>query len=199
MSLLSDKLKELQELKDPSIKMNRMLTDRAVAEAVLKLGSLQGVAGKDGYTPFKGIDYFTSAEINSIADYIQSRVKNGEQGVQGIQGVSGRDGQAPIRGVDYWTDKDQQKILREVLAKIPKPKDGSTPKLDEIVNKAVDVLKKQPINFKDIKGTEKLVEFLKLGGFRGGGNMQGIYTDKITLSATAPTNPKYGDLWYDVS
>ena len=62
--------------------------------------------------------------------------------------------------------EDQNKIVQEVLSKVPKPKDGVSPKTEDIIKA---VLNKMP----DTKGfiTEtKLAEFLRRGGFRGGGD-----------------------------
>lgn len=165
----SEKLQKLQELKDPSLKMNRILADKSIAEVMMKMETLQGIAGNDGYTPIRGKDYFTEQDINHVASIAQSMVKPAIDGKDGIQGIPGRNGDTPLRGVDYWTSKDQEKIIKEAVALIPKAKDGLTPDTKEVVNQAVAELKKQPVNFKDIKGTEELVAFLKLGGFRGGG------------------------------
>lgn len=131
-----------------------------------------------GYTPVKGKDYFTEGEIVMIINHIQSHVKNGMNGKDGIKGEVGKsikgdrgnDGYSPIREIDYWTAADQEKIIRTVLLNIPKPKDGVTPEIDNIVNKVVDILKQNPVELKDIKGADKLIEFLKIGGFRGGGD-----------------------------
>ena len=194
-----NKLQELQALIQKK-NSNPALTE--ILNRVQMMKGEKGDTGEKGYTPQKGKDYYSETEINSIITYIQSKVKDGVQGEQGIQGLTGKDGNAPIRGVDYYTTKDQEKILKDILNKIPKSKDGVSPSINEIVNKAVDELKKNPVNFNDIQGTgdlKKLIEFLKMGGFRGGGNMQGVFTDKITLSLTAPVNPKYGDLWYNIT
>ena len=50
-----------------------------------------GVDGKDGYTPIKGIDYF--------------------DGLNGKDGIDGHDGYTPIKGVDYFDgDKGEQGV-----------------------------------------------------------------------------------------
>ncbi len=156
----SEKLQRIQEIKNPLLnKITVMKGDQGE----------QGPQGPAGYSPVKGKDYYTEAEINFIISYIQSRVKDGAPGTNGKDGTPGKNGQTPIRGVDFWTPADQEKILQSVLGLIPKPKDGVSPKTEDVVNQVVDILKKKPIEFKDIKGTEKLIEFLKTGGFRGGG------------------------------
>lgn len=39
----------------------------------------QGIAGKDGYTPVKGKDYFTEADINEIVDDVLAKLPNSEE------------------------------------------------------------------------------------------------------------------------
>ena len=54
-----------------------------------------GVDGKDGYTPVKGVDYF--------------------------DGKPGEDGKTPVKGEDYWTDADKQEIVEDTLGQIDIP------------------------------------------------------------------------------
>lgn len=49
----------------------------------------QGIPGKDGYTPVKGVDYF-----------------DGKNGTNGKDGKNGVDGKTPVKGVDYFDGKD---------------------------------------------------------------------------------------------
>ena len=51
---------------------------------------IDGINGKDGYTPIKGIDYF-----------------------------DGKDGYTPVKGVDYFTQSDVNQIVNKVLDEIP--------------------------------------------------------------------------------
>ncbi len=160
----AESLQKLINAKNPSNSLSK------VFEHIQTIKGDKGDKGDTGYSPVKGKDYYTEKEINTMIEFIQSKVKDGPMGPMGPVGIDGKNGETPIRGVDYWTEKDQARILKDVLAQIPKPKDGISPKTEDIVNQAVDILKKQPIEFKDIKGTEKLIEFLKIGGFRGGGD-----------------------------
>jgi hypothetical protein len=52
----------------------------------------QGVAGQDGYTPIKGVDYFDG--------------KDGINGIDGVNGIDGKDGYTPIKGIDYSDGQD---------------------------------------------------------------------------------------------
>lgn len=184
-------MKKIEKLKNLRQKLNPSL---ALDEALSHLSSRVTTVTLDVPLPEKGKEYFTEEDINSIVDVVQSKIR------------VPLDGYSPILGVDYFTDSDIQKIVKQSVAmipvpkdgkngrdgetpdtnkivsdvlakiKIPQPKDGISPNIDDIVKRSVDELKKQPINFKDIKGTEKLIEFLKLGGFRGGGGSGGSGT-----------------------
>lgn len=179
-----DELKKLIDDKNP----NKGMRDFLQTVKILK-----GDKGDPGYNPVRGKDYYTEKDINIMIEYIQSKVRDGIDGIDGADGKdgavgpAGKDAESPVRGIDYWTEKDQAKILKEILGQIPKPKDGITPSTDEVVNKAVDILKQKPIEFKDIRGTEKLVELLKLGGFRGGGTSVKIQTEDGLVSISPLT------------
>lgn len=82
----------------------------------------QGIPGKDGKTPVKGVDYFTDAEITEIKDEIAEKVQVGAKGEDGksayqlaveagyegseadwlasLKGTDGRNGIDGINGVD---------------------------------------------------------------------------------------------------
>lgn len=180
-----EKLKKLQELKNPLLKSHDSIQE-SVTEFISKIPmvqgkqgeqGIQGIKGDDGYTPVKGQDYYTESEVNFVISYIQSKVTNG---IDGSNGIDGKNGYTPVRGVDYWTAKDQEKILQSVISKIPKPIDGISPRTEDIVNNVVLELKKNPPHLQDIKGTKELIEFLKLGGFRGGGGSGGGTTSPLT-------------------
>lgn len=187
---MNPKLEALKKIKEPTTPSNNGALDAVSTTLLTKLSQnmdkIKGDQGPSGYTPVKGKDYFTENEINQLAKHIQSNVKNGEQGKQGIQGIpgpkgeDGKDGLTPVKGIHYWTQSDQSRIVSDVLARVPKPKDGISPDINTIVSKVTEEVKKTPVNFKDIKGTEQLIEFLKLGGFRGGGGSGGGTTSPLT-------------------
>lgn len=162
----AEQLKKLIDSKNPNKNIVKVFEN---IKSVMGQKGDMGDKGNDGHTPIKGKDYFTTQEIDIIISHVQSRVKDGKNGEKGDRGDRGTDGNTPFRGIDYWTAEDQSKIIKDILLKIPRPKDGTSPNIDDIINRTVDELKKRPIDFKDIKGTEELVAFLKLGGFRGGG------------------------------
>lgn len=173
----ADALKKLIDKKNPQNAMAQVL-DRVT---IMKGDKGEtGAEGKPGYSPVKGKDYYTEKEINTMVDYIQSRVTNGKDGAVGPVGPAGS---TPLRGVDYWTDKDQARILKDVLAQIPKPKDGVSPSVDDLVK---IVQEKTPrVNYK-----EEIGKILNTPGFRmllhgGGGGTGG---SSITLQTNSTPN-----------
>lgn len=40
---------------------------------------LPGQPGKDGYTPVRGVDYFTEADVQSIVDAVAARFVDGDK------------------------------------------------------------------------------------------------------------------------
>lgn len=140
-----------------------------------KLAQMKVLKGDKGDMPVKGKDYFTESDINDVVSRVRSVVKDGIsiRGDKGLSGIDGKDGYTPVRGKDYWTANDRTNIILDALKHIKQPKDGVSPNIDEIVSRVTDNLKKNPIEFKDIRGTEGLVNFLKMGGFRGGGGNSG--------------------------
>lgn len=158
-----ERLRALAELRDPSLRMSRLLTERAMAEAVNKM---EMIKGDPGYTPQKGVDYFTDDEVNSIIAFVLSQVKDGRDGTNGTNGKDGRNGihgDTPIRGIDYWTRADIDSIVAETIKRIPKPKPITLPQPKDI---NYEDIKNRP----DLSDVPKVIEFLKRGGFRGGGD-----------------------------
>lgn len=130
-----EKLRILQEMKDPTLRMHRMLTERALAEAIDKLDVTKGEkgdAGEDGITPIKGKDYWTNEDIQAVIDYIRSQVRDGApgkiggKGEQGPQGIKGDQGYSPLKYIDYMTTEDVREIAKSaarLIAKTTKPFD----------------------------------------------------------------------------
>ena len=69
-------------------------------EWLASLNGKDGVNGRDGYTPVKGVDYFDGS--------------NGKDGKNGI------DGYTPIKGTDYFTEADKAELVSNVIAALPK-------------------------------------------------------------------------------
>jgi hypothetical protein len=111
---------EIANDKPIKVEMEDNGTDK-LAEAIAGLAQLKGKDGQDGYTPKKGVDYYTEKEINDITDEIFSKVRIPTDGVDGIDGI---DGKTPVKGVDYYTDAEIKSIISYILSVIPRPKDG---------------------------------------------------------------------------
>ena len=134
-----DKRAHLQSIID---KKNSNPAVNELLKGVQMLKGEQGIPGKDGYTPIKGKDYYTEAEINAIIRYIQAGVKDGAKGDKGDTGAQGKPG---INGIDAVVD--YAKIIKETLKKIPTPKDGKSVDVNEVIKKVQDGM--PPVNFKD--------------------------------------------------
>lgn len=159
------------------------------------LKALRGdLKGNDGYSPVKGKDYFTPQEIQEIISFIQSNVHDGYTPVKGtdyvdgytpvkgkdyFDGRKGEPGYTPIREVDYWTTDDKAKIEAYVLKMI----ESKVPSTSQIISK---LPKAKKIQYSDIEGAPdvsdlpKLIDFLKRGGFRGGGSSGGSVSPLTT-------------------
>ena len=83
--------------------MNRFKLGPATAYALAKahgfegtleewLESLKGDPGDPGYTPVRGVDYWTAEDIAAM------------------KGEKGDPGKTPVRGTDYWTAADIAEI-----------------------------------------------------------------------------------------
>ncbi len=85
-----------------------------------------GRDGKDGKTPVKGVDYWTSTDIDNITtaatqlikEYIEAhsdefRGPAGQNGIDGV-GTNGKDGHTPVRGTDYFTDEDIESFASQL-------------------------------------------------------------------------------------
>lgn len=77
-----------------------------------------GEKGDDGYTPIKGVDFFTEQEIQQFANQIQNRIKIPKDGIDGI---------TPQAGVDYPTNKQVRDEIIKHIPRMPKPENGKTP------------------------------------------------------------------------
>lgn len=173
---------KLRILKDPSAAATFAMRDA--------FARVQTVKGDAGRTPIKGLDYFTAEEINAIIEYLRAVLKNDytpKKGVhyfdgytpkKGVDYFDGQDGNTPELGVDYWTEQERNAIIAEAAARA-KGQDGVSPKMSDIVDSVMGEIKKNKLEYghlKDapnLKDVQSLIEFLKRGGFRGGGSSGG--------------------------
>lgn len=185
-----EKLKKLRELKNPEL-----VTQQALSAM---LENFKIIKGDPGYTPVKGKDYFTEEEQKSFITSITP--------VKGVDYIDGEDGKTPVAGVDFPIpvngkkgdkgDKgdpgitptiDTKKIIKEVVSLIV------VPKSDDIVTTVLKKIDDRPINENLVQKTE-LVEFLKRGGFRGGGGGSSVAlkTNSVANGSQSILNLKNG-------
>lgn len=205
MSYQEQKLALLRQLRNPV-----HTTQTEIIQGLAKI--LEGVQmqkGDSGYTPVKGVDYFTAEELVAIIEHIteqvQSKVKDGdtpddaklaalieEMIPDPVPGSAGDNGLTPRYGIDYFTQEDQDKIVQAVVAQFPKQTDGKKVKFEDIVQAAVAQViteqSKKKIKFSDIEDIDDLVQLLKRGGFRGGGGSSSGGGGFTRLPATGLVN-----------
>lgn len=113
----------------------------------------QGIPGKDGKTPVKGVDYFTDAEITEIKDEITEKVQVGAKGEDGksayqlaveagyegseadwLASLKGTDGRNGIDGINGTNGKDGKTPVKGVdyftTAEINEIEEGAAAKVD---------------------------------------------------------------------
>ena len=113
----------------------------------------QGIPGKDGKTPVKGVDYFTDAEITEIKDEIAEKVQVGAKGEDGksayqlaveagyegseadwLASLKGTDGRNGIDGINGTNGKDGKTPVKGVdyftTSEINEIEEGADAKVD---------------------------------------------------------------------
>lgn len=83
-----------------------------------------GKDGKDGYTPVKGVDYFDGKDGTNGKDGY-TPVKgvdyfDGNPGKDGSPGKDGEDGYTPVKGKDYFTEAEISEMVQSVITALPK-------------------------------------------------------------------------------
>lgn len=152
----------------------------------------KGDQGEPGKTPKKGEDYFTDSEIAAIIKYVQQNLTKGDKGDSGDQGEKGNDGYdgvdgvTPVKGVDYFTKSEQAELITTVLRSIKVPKDGVSPKAEDVAKIILSSTPKKSAEDEFIT-IKQLVDFLKRGGFRGGGGSSS--GSSISLTTTGTSGP----------
>lgn len=164
----------------------------------------QELKGKDGETPIKGKDYFTTEEIQEMVDKIvvlvtpvlgvdyytveekqqlieeiQSQI---EKPNDGVDGEDGADGYTPVKGKDYFTAEDialiVETIIPLVLAKVPKVKG------QDILDALRKLPKSKGLQIKDIYGLSQILGAI---GVNSGGGRSGPSSGSTGLAETFET------------
>lgn len=148
--------------------------------------SIKGDKGDEGYTPTKGKDYFTQKEIDDFISFCVSKIEKGADGEDGKDGEDGQDGEDAVIDIPA--------IIKQVLSKIPTPKngeDGKDAEIDEesVANMVIEKIQKEKlIDISHIKNAQQFmfnnkkykIEELMHGG---GGSSGGGFT-KLTATET---------------
>lgn len=122
---------EMMIAKNPHLAAQRSLIVHELGKILAQVGA---VKGDDGYTPKKGMDYFTEAEKQALVAEVAALVRMPKDGNHGRDGTDGEHGITPVRGVDYMHEADMQYMLKRIKPLLPaKAKDGVSPSIDEIV------------------------------------------------------------------
>ena len=77
----------------------------SLQEATINKMKNINISGNNGYTPVRGVDYWTTEDIQEIQDYINSNLPPS--------------GYTPIKGTDYWTTEDIQEIQDYISSNLP--------------------------------------------------------------------------------
>lgn len=163
-------LQAIIDSKNPLLRVGKFLSDKKIKDSILKMDLYKGEDGLDGYTPIKGVDYFTEQEISAFVNYIQSQIKNGKDGKDGKDGERGKNGEDAIINYD--------KIIREVLSKIPKPKENKEIDINEIIDKVQGKIPQ--INYKEEVG--KILSSPSFRMLMHGGGLTTVAVDGTTMS-----------------
>lgn len=173
--------------------------------------------GKPGYTPQKGVDYFTEDETKLFLQSVTP--KKGHDYFTAVEatefkdactprkGVDYFDGITPVKGTDYFTDEEATAFLKSITpikgihyrdgtdgAPGAKGADGTQITAEQIRTKLESLKGSARLSIKAIKGLEeKLAEHFKeySGGKQSGQGGMGAgtgVTDSITGLITAGTN-----------
>ena len=94
------------------------IVNKAVTQLIADSKGDTGEKGDVGYTPIKGVDFFTEREIQQFTTQIQSRIRIPKDGIDGI---------TPEAGVDYPTNQQVRDEIIKHIPNIPKPENGKTP------------------------------------------------------------------------
>ncbi len=107
------------------------------------LNQVKLINGRDGYTPVKGKDYFTSEEIKTIINYVLDKATP-------VKGIDFHDGEDGEDGKD--AEVDYEAIIEYVLSALPKQKKEET--ITETAKSIVEKINsvKGAINADSIKG-----------------------------------------------
>ena len=164
------------------------------------------VSGSDGYTPKKGVDYFTKTEVSEMVN----KIKEEATPKKGVDYKDGKSGRTPVKGVDYLTPSEISELKKQVKpikgVDYEDGKDGSPDTPYEIRDKLSSLRRNERLDAKYIKNLDKQVGSLKITGM-GGGTATSVVEHiadtqihvPIYIQDTEPSGATLNDLWVDTS
>lgn len=193
-------IQALAERKDREDMLDVIKDILALKKEELSGKGLEIIRGDDGFTPEKGVDYFTPEDIEKVRDGIKEEVTpvkgkdyfDGEKG-ESIQGPEGRPGRAGVIGEtgpqgpkgDQGEpgEKGQDADPLAVIEAIKKLEGQSATELGKALGKMIDVSYLRNANSFMFNGKKYKIEELMHGG--GSSTTSGLnVTTQYLLSAT---------------
>jgi len=173
-------------------------------EGIGKVTSLQGPKGDPGYTPIRGIDYFTEQDVRILLQaatpikgthYFDGESIQGEQGPQGEAGPMGPIGKSGVDGEDG-ADVDMAEVIAEAkkvvdttLKNLPKQDSfllaGKKVSTTELQDKDILQYNKEKDQFEFVKLPKKEVQPF----FSGGGPSASTRYRIKTVTASTVLDP----------
>jgi hypothetical protein len=129
----------------------------------------QGEPGRDGIDGRDGVDGAPGKDGRDGRDGVDGKV--------GPRGPAGKDGKTPKKGKEYFTEEEVEEITRQAIERARIAVSSRTYSLNEMD----DVEATSPNN-------NATIQYQTATGIWSTGI-------SITVSPTAPTDPKFGDLW----
>ena len=181
--------------------MGSLTADTSPAlDSLLKMlvGKVEMAKGDPGYTPIKGKDYWTDAEINQVIEYIRKMVvtKDILEAATPIKGVHYKDGED---GSDYiLTSKDKKEIASQIDVPIVDKVIERTEIIKEIsktleVGDIKDAVSKKDLDINNrnlLSGMARIDGRIKLIDQRWhGGGLSRVYTDATLSGSGTASSP----------
>jgi hypothetical protein len=113
---------------------------------------------------------------------------DGRDGVDGRDGIDGKDGRTPEKGTDYLTDEDVAQLAEQAAKKV----DPDLQAMRRHVASKTYALAQLEDVFPEGANNNAVLQF-------NASTSRWFAGVAITVSATAPTDPKEGDLWIDTT
>jgi hypothetical protein len=169
-----DSLAEIEK----TVKEDKKMTAQVVGLDVLTIKGDKGEKGDRGDVGEKG----------DRGEPGQDGV-DGKDGIDGLDGLDGKDGVGGIDGKDGMPGERGEKG------------DKGDPGKDADPAEVIEVMKALPekkrLDISHLRNSTQIQS--AISKMIKGGGITGVNTNKITVSATAPQDPIWGDLWVDVS